>query len=113
MVGEIAARHALPQEVVTRDTRSAREIAESFLQAAEAQGRLAEAGVGHRLVGLTSMFLGDLADAHIHLEARACTYDRKRDSEVREKFAHDTGVAARVFPALASGWKATHNARAD
>ena len=48
------------------------------------------------------MFLGDLADAHIHLGVALSTYDRERDSEVREKFAHDTGVAARVFLALAS-----------
>ena len=112
--GDLATRAELPAErfpalfgqylwnFLHGDTRSARGIAERFLQEAEAQGRLAEAGVGHRLVGLTSMFLGDLADAHIHLEVALSTYDRERDSEVREKFAHDTGVAARVFLALAS-----------
>jgi class 3 adenylate cyclase len=112
--GDLATRAELPAErfpalfgeylwnFLRGDTHSARGIAERFLQEAEAQGRLAEAGVGHRLVGLTSMFLGDLADAHIHLEVALSTYDRERDSEVREKFAHDTGVAARVFLALAS-----------
>jgi tetratricopeptide (TPR) repeat protein len=112
--GDLATRAELPVErfpalfgqylwsLFHADTRSARQIAERFLQEAEAQGRLAEAGVGHRLVGLTSMFLGDLVEARRHLELALSTYDRKRDSEVRERFAHDTGVAARVFLALAS-----------
>ena len=84
------------------DIRSARQIAERFLQEAEEEGRLSEAGVGHRIVGLTSMFSGDLVEARRHLEVALSTYDRERDSEVRERFALDTGVAARVFLALAS-----------
>jgi class 3 adenylate cyclase/predicted ATPase len=84
------------------DIHSARQIADRFLQEAEEQGRLSEAGVGHRIVGLTSMFSGDLVEARSHLEAAIRTYDRERDSEVKEKFALDTGVAARVYLALAS-----------
>jgi class 3 adenylate cyclase/predicted ATPase len=112
--GDLATRAELPAEglpalfgqflwnLLHGDIRSARQIAERFLQEAEAQGRLAEAGVGHRLVGLTSMFLGDLVEARRHLELALSTYDRERDSEARERFALDTGVAARVYLALAS-----------
>jgi predicted ATPase len=112
--GDLATRAEFPAErflalfgqflwsLLHGDIRSARQIAEGFLQEAEAQGRLAEAGVGHRLVGLTSMFLGDLVEACRHLEVALSTYDRERDSEVRERFALDTGVTARVYLALAS-----------
>ena len=48
------------------------------------------------------MFLGDLVKARSHLEAALNTYDRERDGEVREKFAHDTGVAVAAFLALES-----------
>ena len=48
------------------------------------------------------MFSGDLVEARRYLETALRTYDRERDSEVRERFALDTGVAARVFLALAS-----------
>ena len=94
------------------DIRSARQIAGRFLREAEAQGRLAEAGVGHRIVGLTSAFLGDLVEARRHLEVALRTYDRERDSEVKERFALDTGVAARVYLALAS-WLAGDLQRAS
>jgi len=94
------------------DIRSARQTAGRFLQEAETQGRLAEAGVGQRIVGLTSAFLGDLAEARGHLEVAIRTYDRERESEIKEKFALDTGVAARVYLALAS-WLAGDLQRAS
>jgi class 3 adenylate cyclase/predicted ATPase len=112
--GDLATRAELPAErfpalygqylwnLQHGDISSARQIAEHFLQEAEAQGRAAETGVGHRLVGLSSTFLGELVKARTHLEAALKTYDQERDSEVREKFAHDTGVAAAAFLALAS-----------
>ena len=112
--GDLATRAEFPAErfpalfgqflssLMHGDIRSAGQIAERFLQEAEAQGRLSEAGVGHRIVGLTSVFSGDLVEARKHLETALRTYDWERDSEVRERFALDTGVAARVFLALAS-----------
>ena len=112
--GDLATRAELPAErfpalygeylssLQRGDIRSARQIAERFLQEAQAQGRAAETGVGHRMVGLSSTFLGDLVKARSHLEAALNTYDRERDSEVREKFAHDTGVAVAAFLALES-----------
>ena len=58
------------------------------------------------------MFSGDLVEARRHLEAALRTYDRERDSEVKERFALDTGVAARVYLALAS-WLAGDLRRAS
>jgi tetratricopeptide (TPR) repeat protein len=112
--GDLAMRAELPAErflalygqcawnLGRGDIRVAREIAERFLREAEAAGRVAEAGVAHRLVGLACTLLGDLAEARSQLELALSSYVRERDSGVREKFAHDTGVASRAFLALAS-----------
>jgi hypothetical protein len=112
--GDLAARAELPAErfpalfgqylwsLLHGDVRSAQQIAECFLQEAEGQGRVAETGVGHRIDGIASTFLGDLAKARGHLETALVTYSRERDIGVREKFALDTGVAARVYLALGS-----------
>ena len=122
--GDLATRAALPAErfpalfgqylssLLHGDIRVARQIAERFLREAETQGRAAEAGVGRRIVGLASTFLGDLASARENLEATLNTYDRKRDSGVREKFALDTGIAARAYLGLAS-WLAGDLQRAN
>jgi predicted ATPase len=122
--GDLATRAELPAErfpalfgqylssLLHGDIRAARQIADRFLQEAEAQGRAAEAGVGRRIVGLASTFLGDLASARGNLEAALNTYDRERDSGVREKFALDTGIAARVYLGLAS-WLAGDLQRAN
>jgi predicted ATPase len=79
------------------DVRTARETAEEFLQEAEAEGRPADTGVAHRVLGLACTFQGDLAEARRHLELALEGYVRERDGEVREKFGQDTGVAARIF----------------
>ena len=122
--GDLATRAELPAErfpalfgqylssLLHGDIRAARQIAGRFLQEAEADGRAAEAGVGHRIVGLASTFLGDLASARDNLEAALNTYDRERDSGVREKFALDTGIAARAYLGLAS-WLAGDLQRAN
>ena len=79
------------------DVRAARETAEEFLREAEAEGRPADTGVAHRVLGLACTFQGDLAEARRHLELALEGYVRERDGEVREKFGQDTGVAARIF----------------
>jgi hypothetical protein len=95
--GDLATRAELPAErfpagfgqylwsLLHGDIRSARQIAERFLQGAEAQGRATETGVGHRIDGIASTFLGDLARARTHLETALLTYSRERDIGAREK----------------------------
>ena len=84
------------------DARAARGIAEGFLCAAEADRGVAEIGVAHRMLGLTYAYLGDLAGAQSQLELALNTHDHERDSEVREKFGFDPGVATRANLAYAS-----------
>ena len=61
---------------------STRDIAEAFLREAEAEGRTTEAGVAHRVFGLTCVMQGELTLARDHLERAVRDYapDRDRDS---------------------------------
>jgi predicted ATPase len=84
------------------DVRAARGIAESFLRAAEAEGGVAEIGVAHRVLGLTDAYLGDLAGAQSQLELVLNSHEHEPDSDVRERFGFDSGVATRANLAYAS-----------
>ena len=84
------------------DARAARDLAERFLREAEAEGRISEICVGHRLLGLAYLFLGELAGAQTQLEQAIAEYDGERDGGVREKFGQDSGVTARCYLAHAS-----------
>jgi predicted ATPase len=97
---------ALYGEVVWRlfrgEARASRDIAERFLREAEAQGRVAETTVAHRLIGLACTYCGDLAEARRQLELALDGYVRERDSELIERFGQDTSVAARAYLAIVS-----------
>ena len=82
------------------EPRAGRDIAQLFLREAEAQGRVAETSVAHRLIGLASAYCGDLAEARRELELAINSHSRERDSEVIDKFGQDTGVAGRAYLAL-------------
>ena len=79
--------------------RAARDIAESVLREAEAEGRIAEARVAHIGLGQACMQLGDLRDARTQLEL-ALSHFEETGSEIREKFGFDGGASARAFLAL-------------
>jgi predicted ATPase len=113
-VGDLATGAKLPAErfpalygqttwrFLRGDYRAGRDIAERFLREAEAEGRVAEAGVARRLLGFACTNLGDLAEARSQLELALNNYDAEHDPDVREKFGWDTGVASRAFLAQAS-----------
>jgi predicted ATPase len=75
------------------EVRSAREIAESFLSEAEAEGRTTEAGVARRVLGLTCVMQGELALARDHLERAVRDYAPDRDKDSRW---FDNGITAAV-----------------
>ena len=76
------------------ETRAARDIAECFLREAEAESRMAEVGVARYVLGLVSMFSGELADARSHLQKALDTYDKERDRKVMEEFGFGNGSNA-------------------
>jgi hypothetical protein len=109
----LAARLGLPAEqlpalygqwawsTLRGDIRAARDVAERFLRATEAEGAVAEIGVAHRAVGWACVLFGNQAEALRQLELALNSYDRERDTEVRGKFGHDGGVVVRAFLAFA------------
>ena len=82
------------RSLMRAELRSATEIAEAFLREAEAEGRTTEAGVGHRILGLTLMMQGELADARAHFERALRDFAPARDGETRFKFGWDNGIMA-------------------
>ena len=76
------------------ELRSAREIAEAFLREAEAEERTTEAGVAHRVLGLTCIMQGELAAARTHLERVPRDFAPARDGETRFRFGWDNGIMA-------------------
>jgi predicted ATPase len=112
--GDLATRAELPAErfptlfgqylwsLLHGDIRSARQVAERFLEEAKAQRLPTETGVGHRLLRLTCTNCGHLAEARKQLELAIEGYVRERDGEASQRFALDTGIAARIYLALAS-----------
>ena len=76
------------------ELRTAQEAAEIFLREAEDRGRLTEAGVAHRFLGLICWMQGDLPKAKAHLEEALRLYDPERDGETKLRFGVDTHLAA-------------------
>jgi hypothetical protein len=80
----------------------ARETAESFLRDAETEGRMTEASVVRRNVGLAQLLQGDFIDARTSLAEALRTYDLGRDRDAKFRFGGDTGAAAAGYLTLAS-----------
>jgi class 3 adenylate cyclase/tetratricopeptide (TPR) repeat protein len=83
--------------VLRGELRLAREIAESFLRAAERGARTTECAVGRYLLGSTCFFQGDFIEAQAHLVEALSIYDPERDREARLHFSLDTGPVTRAY----------------
>ena len=76
------------------------EIAAEFMRDTSELPTSSEAGVAHRLVGVTKWFVGEFDEARSHLERALAIYDVGRDSDLAFQFGQDAGVAAMEFLAL-------------
>jgi predicted ATPase/class 3 adenylate cyclase len=79
------------------EVRSARETAAAFLSEANSAGRMAEAAVAQRCLGLTCFARGDFAEAQANLEQVLRTYDPEREREVKFRFGQDNFVGAVTY----------------
>ena len=61
-----------------------------------------EAGVAHRVLGITHWFAGEYAEARDHLERALTLFQPGRDDDLAFRFGQDAGVAAMCYLAIAS-----------
>jgi predicted ATPase len=80
----------------------ARETAESLLREAVNSGRLTQAAVARRCVGLMHLLQGDFIGAEANIAEALRTYDPERDRDARFRFGADAAAAAAGYLALAS-----------
>jgi tetratricopeptide (TPR) repeat protein len=82
---------------------SARELSSTFLREAEDAGRVIEAGVAYRGLGLICFFhAGEFAEARNYYERALEACGPGRDQETRERFGDDTGTVAMTGLAMTS-----------
>jgi class 3 adenylate cyclase/predicted ATPase len=79
----------------------AEETVESFLREAENEGRMTEAVVARRCVGLARLHQGDFIGAQTYLAETLRIYDPERDRDAKFRFGSDTGASAAIYLALA------------
>jgi predicted ATPase len=76
------------------------ELAGAFLADAQKQPNSPEAGIAHRLFGMTCWFQGDFIGARTHLEQALEIYRPERDRDLVFRFGHDYAIAANILLAL-------------
>ena len=85
------------QLLVGAEYRAAREVADRLLRLGEQQRDTSAVLQGHRLLGSTALFLGELAAVGRHLNESLSLYDPKEHSALRFRYLHDPRVAALTF----------------
>ena len=70
-----------------------RELAVQFMAIAEKQGTTFPLVLGHRLMGTSLLFLGEIAPARTHLDRAVSLYDPNEHRPLATRFGHDVGVA--------------------
>ena len=83
--------------------QSMRTHAAAFLRDVEARPNSPEAGVAHRVAGITRWFAGEYLKAREHFERALALFEPGRDDDLAFRFGHDAGVAAMIYLALAFG----------
>jgi predicted ATPase len=76
------------------------ELAVQFLTLAEKYGTTAPLMIGHRLMGVSLMLTGDVAQGRRHLDKAVALYDRAEHLQLATRFGHDAGVLALCHRAL-------------
>ena len=74
-----------------------RELAAQFLALAEKQGATVPLMIGHRLMGVSLLCTGDIAEGRAHLDQAIALYDPAEHRPLATRFGQDTGVAVLSF----------------
>ena len=78
-----------------------RELAEQFLALAEKQGSTVPLMIGHRLVGMSLLHIGDIAGGRAHHDRAIALYDPAEHRALATRFGQDVRMALLSFRSLA------------
>ena len=78
-----------------------RELAAQFLALAEKQGATVPLMIGHRLMGISLLYTGDIAEGRAHLDQAIALYDPAEHRPLATRFGQDVGVATLSYRSLA------------
>jgi class 3 adenylate cyclase/predicted ATPase len=78
-----------------------RELAGHFLALAEKEGAAVPLMIGHRLMGMSLMFTGDIAEGRGHLDQAIALYDPIEHGPLATRFGQDVEVAVLSWRSLA------------
>ena len=83
------------------DGDAALPLAQQFLALAEQQKATAPLMIGHRLLGMTLLCMGDAAEGRSHLDRALALYDPAQHRPLAARFGHDVRAAILSFRPLA------------
>ena len=89
------------KKFINFDGDAASALALQFLTLAEQQKATAPIMIGHRLLGMTLLCVGDAAEALSHLDTAWALYDPTVHRPLATGFGHDVGAATPTFRPLA------------
>jgi predicted ATPase len=87
--------------LVASNGDAARELAVQFLALAEKQGATVPLMIGHRLVGVSLVQTGDIAEGRAHLDQAIALYDPAEHRPLATRFGQDVRVAALSWRSMA------------
>jgi class 3 adenylate cyclase/predicted ATPase len=73
------------------------ELAARFMTLAERQGATVPLMIGHRMVGLSLLSTGEIAQSRTHLDRSITLYDAPAHRSMATRFGHDNRVAALIY----------------
>jgi predicted ATPase len=79
----------------------ARELAAQFLALAEQEDNRAPKMIGHRLMGMSFLHVGEIAKGRVHLDRAINLYDAAEHRPLATRFGHDSGVSILCFRSMA------------
>jgi len=79
-----------------------RELAVQFLALADKESATGPPMIGHRLMGLSLLHTGDIADGRAHLDRAIALYDPVEHRPLATRFGQDVGAASLSWKSLAS-----------
>ena len=90
-----------------------RELAAQFLALAEKQGATVPLMIGHRLMGISLLCTGDIAEGRAHYDQAIALYDPAEHRPLATRFGQDAGVAVLCLSVVGSvvAWLSRGRAR--